>query len=137
MPDDKGIPSCSIEALILRTIPGRTAARDTINGLVQELKRGHDDALEEVRRLRGEAKEAGKEIGRLEEMVKANQWLTTLLSLAKGDENIGANDIRSITLLILRGAAAWIRQHKANDPALYSVSHTTENLIKEVEAWKT
>lgn len=111
-------------------------ARGAINGVVQELRRGHNEVLEEVRRLRDEATEAGKEIGKLEEVVKTNQWLGDLLALARGDENLEAKLVRAITILVLRGAAVWIRRHKANDAGLYSLAHATDSLVKEMEQWK-
>lgn len=112
------------------------AARDAINGLVGELRRGHDEALAEVRRLRDEALEVGKEVTRCEEMLKTNQWLSDLLAMVRGEEGIEAKQVRAITLLVLRGAAVWIKHNKANNLGSYSLSHASENLIKELEQWE-
>ncbi len=111
-------------------------ARDMINTLAEELRRGHDEALAEVRRLKEEAVEAGKEVGRHEEMIQANQWLSELLALARGEESIEGKRVRVIALLVLRGAAAWLKYNEANKLAVSSLSFTLENVIREVEQWK-
>jgi chromosome segregation ATPase len=46
-------------------------ANYTINKLWEELRRGNDEALAEVRRLRDEAMEVGKDMGRYEGMLKS------------------------------------------------------------------
>ena len=112
------------------------AARDMINTLAEELRRGHDEALAEVQRLKDEAVEVGKEVGRYEEMIQANQWLSELLALARGEESIEGKRVRVIALLVLRGTAAWLKQNKANNLGFSSLSFTLENLIREVEQWK-
>ncbi len=112
------------------------AARDMINTLAEELRRGHDEALAEVRRLKDEAVEVGKEVGRYEEMIQANQWLSELLALARGEESIEGKRVRVIALLILRGAAAWLKHNEVNNLAVSTMSFTLENLIREVEQWK-
>ena len=112
------------------------AARDMINTLAEELRRGHDEALAEVRRLKDEAVEVGKEVGRYEEMIQANQWLSELLALARGEESIEGKRVRVITLLVLRGAAAWLKHNEINNLAVSTMSFTLENLIREVEQWK-
>ena len=112
------------------------AARDMINTLAEELRRGHDEALAEVRRLKDEAVEVGKEIGRYEEMLQANQWLSELLALVRGEESIEGKRVRAIVLLVLRGTAAWLKHNEANNLAVSTLSFTLENLIREVEQWK-
>jgi DNA repair exonuclease SbcCD ATPase subunit len=111
-------------------------AMDAINGLVEELRRGHDEALVEVRRLRDEALEVGKEVGRYEQTLQANQWLTELLALVQGDENIEGKRVRVIILLALRGAAAWLKRHSSESRTLSSLSYATDSLVRELEQWK-
>ena len=112
------------------------AARDMINTLAEELRRGHDEALAEVRRLKDEAVEVGKEVGRYEEMIQANQWLSELLALVRGEESVEGKRVRVIALLVLRGAAAWLKHNEVNNLAVSTMSFTLENLIREVEQWK-
>ena len=112
------------------------AARDTINRLVEELRRGNDEALAKVRRLRDEALEVGREVGRYEEILEANQWLSELLALVRGEENVEGKRVRVITLLVLRGTAVWLKHNDANNLRFSSLSFATGNLIRELEQWK-
>ena len=118
---------------IAKIIP---AARDTINQLVEALRRGRDEALAEVCRLRDEAVEVGREVGRFEEMLQANQWLSELLALAHGEESLEGKRVRVITLLVLRGAAAWLKHNDAQNLRFSTLSFTADNLIRELEQWK-
>jgi DNA repair exonuclease SbcCD ATPase subunit len=113
-----------------------TSARDMVNTLAEELRRGHDEALAEVRRLMDEAVKVGKEIGRYQEMLQANQWLSELLALVRGEEGIEGKRVRAIALSVLRGTTAWLKHHYANKLAVSTLSFTLENLIREVEQWK-
>ncbi len=85
------------------------AAMDAVNRLVEELRRGHDEALVEVGRLRDETLEVGKEVGRYEEMLQANQWLTELFAIVQGDEGIEGKQIRVIVLSVLRGGCSLVK----------------------------
>ncbi len=78
----------------------------------------------------------GKEIGRYQEMLQANQWLGELLALVRGEETIEGKRVRAIALSVLRGTAAWLKHNKANNLAASTPSYTLENLIREVEQWK-
>lgn len=118
---------------IMKIIP---AARDTINRLVEELRHGNNDALVEVRRLRDEALEVGKEVGRYEEILEANQWLTELLAMVQGDEGIEGKRVRVIMLPVLRGAAAWLKHYEVGNIWFSTMLLATSNLIRELEQWK-
>lgn len=78
--------------------------------------------------------EVGKEVGRCQEVIRTNQWLSDLVNLVQGEGNVEARRVRAITLLVLRGVAAWLRQ-KANNAGL-SNQQTLANLIQELEQWK-
>jgi len=108
-------------------------ARDTINRLAEELRHGHDEALVEVHRLRNEVLELGREVGRYEEKLEANQWLSELLALVRGEESVEGKRVRVITLLVLRGAAAWLEHYNLG---YSSLSLAAENLVRELERWK-
>jgi len=112
-------------------------ARDTVNRLVEELRRGHDEALADVRRLKDETLEVGKEIGQYEEMLQANEWLNELSALIKGEESVAGKRVRAIGLLIVRGIADWLRNHKAENQIFSPLLSATENLVRELEQWKT
>lgn len=113
------------------------AATDEINRLIEELKRGHEDTLAEVRRLMDETLEVGKEVGQYEQMLRSNQWLSELLALAQGDESIEGNRVRVIVLTALRGASAWLKCHSSESSTLSSLSYSTDSLVKELERWQT
>ncbi len=112
------------------------AARDTINRLVEELQRGHNEALAEVRQLRDEALEVGMEVGQYKEILQSNQWLTNLLALVGGEETIEGKQVRVITLSVLRGVAAWLKHDEANNLRFPTLSFAVRNLIGELEKWK-
>ena len=101
-----------------------------------ELRRGHDEALLEVRRLRDETIAVGREIGKYEHMVQNNGWLRDLLILVKGDEAVEAKRLKAIVLPVLNGLAAWLKR-KGSYASNYPLSTTTVlNLIAEVEKWE-
>lgn len=118
---------------IAKIIP---AATDTINRLVEELRRGHDETLAEVRRLKDETLEVGKEIGQYEEILQANEWLNELLALIKGGESVAGKRVRAIALLVVRGVAVWLKHNKAENQIFSPLLSATENLVRELEQWK-
>ena len=111
-------------------------AKDTVNRLVEELRRGHEEALADVHRLKDEALKVGKEIGRYEEILQVNEWLNELVALVRGEENLESKRVRVIVLLVLRGAAAWLKHNEADNLRFSPLLSTTENLIRELEQWK-
>jgi len=119
---------------IAKIIP---VTQDTINRLVEELRRGYDMALSDVHRLKDEAVEVGKEIGQYEEILQVNEWLNELPALIKGEESVAGKRVRAIGLLIVRGIADWLRNHKAENQIFSPLLSATENLVRELEQWKT
>jgi DNA repair exonuclease SbcCD ATPase subunit len=113
------------------------AASSAINRLVDELRRGHEEALAQVRQLRKETLEAGKEIGRLQGVIQTNEWLRDLQALVKNGGELESKRMRVITLLVLRGAAVWMQQNKTNQLKISTLLYYTDYLIKELEEWKT
>ncbi len=118
---------------IARIIP---IARDTVDRLTKELNNGVDKALAEVSQLRDQSLEAGKEIGRYQEILEANAWLKELLALVRGEDSIERKQVRAIVLLVLRGTASWLTHHEANKLSLSTLPFTLKNLITELEQWK-
>jgi len=111
-------------------------AKETITRLGNELQRGNGETLAEVRRLRDEAVEVGKEIGRYQGIVEVNQWLNELLALVHGEESIEGKRVRTIALSVLRGVAAWLKRYESDDIGVSTISITVDNLIRELEQWK-
>ena len=110
--------------------------KETVNGFLIELRQERGKARDEMSRLRDETLEVGKEIGKFEATLQANQWLKELLVLVKGDENVDGKRVRVIALLVLRGIAARLKQNKTNNLTTSNLLFTTENLIRELERWQ-
>ena len=119
---------------IARIIP---VARDTVAQLAKELRSGVDNALAEVSQLREQSLEAGKEVGRYQEILEANAWLKGLLALARGEQGIDAKQIKVIALLIARGVSGWLKVQDKYSAVFTSLSFAINNLIKELEQWKS
>jgi transposase len=109
-------------------------AQDTITKLSKDLRRGSDEALAEVQRLRDEAMEVGKDVGRYEGILKSCDWLDELLALVRGEENIAGKRVKIISLLVVRALYTW---SKRQDSLSYTLlPHAVEALISELERWK-
>ena len=117
---------------IIKIIP---LAQDTISKVGEELRRGNDEALAEVRRLRNEAMEMGKDVGRYEGILKSCEWLNELLALVRGEENVEGKRVRIIALLVVRALHIWLRRQDSLSLTLLPL--TIETLIRELEQWKT
>lgn len=111
-------------------------ARSTINQFTEVLRHGQDRTLVEINRLKDEAMEVGKEIGKFEEIIQTNQWLHELIALIRGENNIEGQRVRVITLLVLQGTRTWMKQSKTDKLAYAPLLFGIENLVKELEQWK-
>jgi predicted nucleic acid-binding Zn-ribbon protein len=116
---------------ITKIIP---VARDTIDKLGEELRRGNDETLAEVRRLKDEAMEVGKDVGRYEGILKSCQWLDELLALVRGEENVEGKRVKVIALSVTRALHIWLKRQSSLSLTL--LPFTVENLINELERWK-
>ena len=110
--------------------------KEMVNGFLVELRQDREKALDEMSRLRDETLEVGKEIGKYEATLQVNQWLKELLALVRGDESVEGKRVRAITLLVLRGIAAWLKHNKVNNLAVSNLAFTSDTLITEFERWK-
>ena len=118
---------------IVKIIP---LAQDAIAKLRKDLRRGNDEALAEVQRLRDEAIEVGKDVGQYEGILKSCQWLNDLLALVRGEENIEGKRVRIIVLPVVRALHSWLKHQYSYSLSLTSMSLTIERLINELETWK-
>lgn len=118
---------------IAKIIP---VARDIINQLVEELRRGFKEAVAEVNQLKKEALEVGKEVGRYEGIIEVNQWLNELLALIRGEESVEGKRVRVIALSVIQGMAVWLKRHSSESLTLSSLSSATDKLVRELEQWK-
>ena len=109
-------------------------AQDTVSKLEGELRRRNDEALAQVRRLRDEAVEVGKDVGRYEGILKSCEWLDELLALVRGEENVEGKRVKVIALSVVRALHIWLKRRDSLSFTL--LSHAVENLISELEQWK-
>lgn len=111
------------------------SVRESIKQWQEELQVGHDEALLEMRRLRGETIEVGKEIRQYEQTVKTNACLNNLNALLQGDEDIEAKQVKFIVLLVLRSVATWLERTQGHN-AQYGLLLFVNQLIAEMGKWK-
>jgi predicted nucleic acid-binding Zn-ribbon protein len=109
-------------------------AQDAVAKFGEDLRRGNDEALAEVQRLRDEAIEVGRQIGQYEGILKSCEWLNELLTLIQGKEYIADKRVKVIALLVVRAIHTW---SKSQDSLSYSfLPQALDTLIGELERWK-
>ena len=111
-------------------------AQEMITRLREELQRGNEEALVEIRRLRDEAIEVGSEVGRYQGMLEVSQWLNEVTALVRGDEGIEGARVRIIVLSVVRALRNWLKHQDSYSLQFTSLSLTAESLTSELEAWK-
>ncbi len=104
--------------------------------LKKDLEKGVRGAVLEVETLRDQAFNLGQELGHCEAIVEANEWITTLAALVKGDGDIGTGEVRAAGLTVLRALDAWLRQHQGTISHHYPLKMYLDSAIKELEQWK-
>jgi len=109
-------------------------AQDTIGKLGKELQQGNEEALAEIRRLRDEAVDVGREVGRYEGILQVNEWLNELMALVRGEEDIAGKRVRVIVLLVVRALHTWVKGQSFSSDAL--LPRATELLVGALEQWK-
>lgn len=109
-------------------------AQDAISKLEEELRCGNDEALAEIRRLKDEAVDVGREVGRYEGILQVNEWLNELLALVQGEENIAGKRVKVIVLLVVRALHTWLKRQGSLSFTL--LLYAVETLIGELERWK-
>jgi transposase len=116
---------------IARIVP---FAQDAVIKFGEDLRHGNDEALAEVHRLRDEAVEVGREIGRYEGILKSCEWLDELLTLVQGKENIADERVKVIALLVVRAIHTWMKRQESISYTL--LQHTLETFIDQLERWQ-
>ena len=110
-------------------------AKEIVARFAKELQIGNEEVLDEVRQLKDQTLEVGKEMGRYEGIVKVNQWLMTLMALARGEDGLEAERVRIILLQVLRGGESWMKRNQAK-MGFGVPAYTTQRLIEELEQWR-
>jgi len=109
-------------------------AQETIDKLGQDLRLGTEEALAEMRRLRDEAMEVGREVGRSEGILQVNQWLHELMALVRGEDSVEGKRVRVIALSVLRALHIWLERQQSVSLTLLTLA--VKNSIAELEAWQ-
>ncbi len=117
---------------VARIIP---ALREGVTRLANELKLGNKGVLDEVNQLKEQAIEVGKEIGRYESAVKANEWLVELLSLVRGEDSLKAERVRAILLQVMQGSHFWMKRNQTKT-GLSAPIYAVQRLVGELEQWQ-
>ena len=111
-------------------------AQETIARLREELQRGNEEALTEIRRLRDEALEVGGEVGRYQGILQVSEWLSDLSAFIRGEEGIAGNRVRTLVIPVLRGLDIWLEHQPSSSLQYTGLSLTIERLISDLEAWE-
>lgn len=109
-------------------------AEETIDKLGQDLRLGTEEALAEMRRLRDDAIEVGREVGRSEGILQVNQWLRELMALVQGEDGVEGKRVRVIALSVLRALHIWLERQRSVSLTLPLL--TVKTLTSELEAWQ-
>lgn len=110
-------------------------ARDTVTQLKKHLGDGVEEAVAQVHGLSNQALELGKELGRYEAAVQANQWLRELVGLVKGNNSITSGQVRAIGLVVLRGMSAWLNRHSSDTGPSPLLMDKIRATIEALERW--
>jgi predicted nucleic acid-binding Zn-ribbon protein len=117
----------------LKTITG--IAQKVVEESKRKLNKGVQESLNEVANLKTEAMEAGRECGRLEAMIKQNNWVEPFVSILKGEDTFSESELRIMFIMILRSLRSWFERHKYSATITFSLKNATNNLITEIERW--
>ena len=112
-------------------------AQETIDRLREELRRGSEEALAEVRRLRDEAIEVGSEVGQFQGILQASEWLSDLPALIRGEEGIAGKRVKTLVLPVVRGLDIWLKRDHSYSLSFTALSLTVGRLISDLETWET
>lgn len=118
----------------MRAIAG--IARKAQAKLSQDLQHSVHETVLEVEKLGKEALEIGQELGHCEAIVEANEWVSTLAALIKGDGDIGRSQVRAASLSVLRALDGWIKWDQSRISQHYLLKTYLYSAIKELEQWK-
>jgi len=109
-------------------------AQDAVTKFGKDLRRGNDEALAEIRRLKDEAVDVGREVGQYEGILKSSEWLNELLALVQGEENIAGKRVKVIAQLVVRALHTWLKRQGSLSVTL--PLYAVETLIGELDRWK-
>ena len=118
---------------IAKIVPAANDMLKTFNG---ELQRGGVEILGTINNIKDQAFDIGKEVGRYEGIVEENQWLMDLQFLVKGGEGLNPTQVRTILLLVMRGAQPWMKRNQEKVGVTSTIPQALELLVGGLEQWQ-
>ena len=121
---------------IITDIKGiNAAAKAAIAQLKKDLSAGIRESTAEVNKLRYQALDIGKELGRFDEIIESNQCLIILKGLVKGDL-IDPSEVHQIGIMVLRGMQTCLETDNSYYGSSSLLKLQIDNLINELVRWK-
>lgn len=102
----------------------------------QQLSDETSKAVGEVESLKSRSLELGREIGRFEAVLETNDFLRSLLAMARGDGDVKAEQARIASLTMARGLSTWIAGHRTEVASAPLLGMRIKSVIEELEQWK-
>ena len=118
----------------------QTAAQIVQDGAAearQQLSDATSKAVGEIESLELRSLELGREIGRFEGILESNEFLRSLLAMARGDGDVKAEQARIASLTLARGLSTWLAGHRAAAVSVPLLEMSIKSVIEELERWKT
>ena len=113
-----------------------TILRQTTTKLAQDLGTGVQKALREVEVLTSGAVELGKELGRSEATIEANEWLQTLFALVEDGDGVSATQVRAVVLTVLGGALNWFEKEGNEFAPTIPLKSKVWAALEECQRWR-
>jgi len=112
------------------------AANEMLDKFNEQLQSRGDEILGAVNNIKDQTFDIGKEVGRYEGIVEANQWLMNLNSLVKGEENLNPTQVRAILLLVMHGSQSWTKRNQEKVGVNSTIPQALALLVEGLEQWQ-
>jgi hypothetical protein len=99
------------------------------------MKTGMLESLKQVDALKDKALKLGMEMGKIENLIEANEWLVVLDALVKGKDSASSSQLRVIALTVTKAISAWLETKFKDDPDASLVRSSMSNAARELENW--
>ena len=111
-------------------------AANTFTNLTQDLETSMAEAILEVKSLRDESIELGREMGKTEATIQTNEWIRDLFALAKGDGTADARQVRVVALSLLRWIHSWLEDNQKDIEVPYWLRTQVNQMIQGLVQWQ-
>ena len=112
------------------------AANEMLDKFNEQLQSRGDEILGAVNNIKDQTFDIGKEVGKYEGIVEANQWLMNLNSLVKGEENLNPTQVRAILLLVMHGSQSWTKRNQEKVGVNSTIPQALALLVEGLEQWQ-